>query len=135
MYIKVFSSLSELVSALDEDIAEAKKSLGEILRIIEDLRVKAESEKAFNELLAKLGTSVSKKQSNVVNLKNVKIVVNPSANDELQALEALAEHVSRKIMLLQSIRKELEIFTNVNIEARVEVIYVDGVPKEVYVKY
>lgn len=133
-YIKVFNNLSELLKSLEEDISEVKKSLGELLRTIEDLRIKAENEKTLNELLTKLGVNNVRRQ-NVVNLKNLKIIINPSAVDELTSLESLAEYVSRKLAMLQGIKKELEALSKVNIEARIEVVYVDGIPKEVYIKY
>lgn len=135
VYIKKFKSLYEFQSSIDMDISEMKKRLGELLRIIEDLRVKADNEKALKELFAKLGINNPEKHSNVINLKNLKVVVNPAAIDELQSLESLAELISRRIAALQNIKKELELFSNVNIEAEIEVVYVDNIPKEVYIKY
>jgi len=134
-YIRIFSNVSELLSALDEDIAEFKKYLGELLRIIEELRVRAENEKALINLLSKLGVNTDKKRSAVINLRNLKIIVNPSAEEELVALEMLAEHVSRKIKTLQDIKKELESFAGINVEAKFEAVYIDGILKEVYIKY
>ncbi len=133
-YIKVFNNLSELLKSLEEDISEVKKYLGELLRAIEDLRVKAENEKTLSEFLMKLGVNNVRKQS-IVNLKSLRIVINPSAADELASLESFAEYVSRKLTTLQNIKKELELLSGVNIEARIEVIYVDGIPKEIYIKY
>ena len=134
-YIRIFSNVSELLSSLDDDIAESKKYLGELLRIIEELRVRAENEKALTNLLSKLGVNTGKKQSTVINLKNLKIIVNPSAEEELTALEMLAEHISRRIKTLQDIKKELESFASINVEARFEAVYIDGVLKEIYIKY
>jgi hypothetical protein len=134
-YIRIFSSVSELLSSLDDDIAESKKYLGELLRIIEALRVRAENEKALTNLLSKLGVNIGKKQSTVINLKNLKIIVNPSTEEELTALEMLAEYISRRIKTLQDIKKELESFASINVEARFEAVYIDGVLKEVYIKY
>ena len=134
-YIRIFSNVSELLSALDEDIAESKKYLGELLRIIEELRIRAENEKTLINLLSKLGVNTDKKRSAVINLRNLKIIVNPSAEEELATLEMLAEHVSRKIKTLQDIKKELESFADINVEARFEAVYIDGILKEVYIKY
>jgi len=134
-YIKIFNNINEIISSLDEDIAESKRYLGELLRIIDELRLRAENEKALTNLLAKLGVSTNRKQNAVVNLRNLKIIINPNAEEELVALEALAEHISRRIKTLQDIKKELESFAGVNVEARFEAVYIDGILKEIYIKY
>ncbi len=135
IYIRKFRSLYEFQSSIDEDISEMKKHLGELLRVIENLRARADNEKALKELLVKLGMNHPEKRSNVISLKNLKIVVNPAAEDELQSLESLAELISRRITTLQNIKKELELFSNVNVEAEIEVVYLDNIPKEVYIRY
>lgn len=135
VYVKEFSSFKEMLASLDEDIVEIKRILGELLRRMEVLKVRAENERALKDVLSKMGISQTQGQvSNVLNLKKVKVIIKPTTEQELISLEEFVEYLTSRMILLESIKKELSLFSTTNIEAKIEVIYVDGLPKEIYVK-
>ena len=132
--IKEFSSLTELFKYLDTQIDELRRKLGELLRIIEEVRIKAEQERKLKSLLSKVaGTSVES-QATVVELKNLKLLINPNAESEMSLLEQLAETINNKMMLLQSIRRDLEVLRGEDIIASIRVVMIDGIPRGVILK-
>ena len=132
--IREFSSLTELFKYLDTQIDELRRKLGELLRVIEEVRIKAEQERKLKSLLSKVaGTSVES-QAMVVELKNLKLLINPNAESEMSLLEQLAETINSKMMLLQSIRRDLEVLRGEDIIASIRVIVIDGIPKGVILK-
>ena len=132
--IKEFSSISEFIKDLDATLAEYRRRLGELLRRLEDLRVKAEHERRLKELLSKLGGTTGGPSSNVIKLKTINLVMNPSPQQEIATLEEAVENLNNKITLLQTMRKDLESIANAEIEVKVSVIYIDGLPKTLFIK-
>ena len=132
--IKEFSSISEFIKDLDATLAEYRRRLGELLRRLEDLRVKAEHERRLKELLSKLGGTTGGPSSNVIKLKTINLVMNPSPQQEIATLEEAVENLNNKITLLQTMRKDLESIANAEIEVKVSVIYIDGLPKTLFIR-
>ncbi|MCD6428228.1 MAG: hypothetical protein J7L12_01260 [Desulfurococcales archaeon] len=132
--IKEFNSISEFIKDLDTTLAEYRRRLGELLRRLEDLRVKAEHERRLKELLSKLGGSAGGATSNVIKLKTINLVMNPSPQQEIATLEEAVENLNNKITLLQTMRKDLESIANTEIEVKVSVIYIDGLPKTLFIR-
>lgn len=135
MYVREFNNFKEMLASLDEDISSIKIVLGELLRRMEVLKIKIESEKALKDVLSKIGVSKDQQQvSNVVNLKRVKIYIKPTAEQELTSLESFIEYLSSRMIILENIKKELSLFASAGVEAKIEVIYIDGLPREVYIR-
>ncbi len=132
--IREFSSIGELIRSIDEDLASYRKLLGELLRKLEELRAKAEQERRLKDLLKRLGSSAPPSAAPAFELKNVKLYINPSAEVEVSELEGVIESLNTKITHLQAIRKDLEVFSGVELEAKIIAIYVDGVPKSFIIK-
>lgn len=132
--IREFNNLNEFMKSVDDTLAEYRKRLGEMLRRLEELRVKSEQEKKLKSLLGKLGISEAATPSNEVELKNVKIIVNPSPSQELSALESAVEAINSKITLLTTVRKELEILSGLDVGAKITVVYIDDVPRTIVLK-
>ena len=131
--IREFESISEFLKSVDDTISEYRKRLGELLRRLEELRVRAEQEKKLRALLSKLGLSETA-VANEVALRNVRIVVNPTAIQELTAMEAAVEALNNKVTLLTAVRKELEILSGIEVGAKLSVIYVDEVPRTIVLR-
>ncbi len=112
------------------------KTLGELLRRLEDLRIKVEQERKIKEILTKLGGGASKGEPspNVVELKSLKLVMNPTALQEVQALEEVVETLNNKITRLQAVKKDLEVLGGMDIELKITVIYHDEVPSALMIK-
>ena len=132
--IKEFNGISEFIKDLDSTLAEYRRRLGELLRRLEDLRVKAEQERRLKELLSKLGGSAGAATANVIKLKTINLVMNPSPQQEISALEEAVENLNSKITTLQTMRKDLEMIANTEIEVKVSAIYVDGLPKTLFIR-
>ena len=132
--VREYSSVSEFIKSIDDELNDLRKVLGELLRRLEELRVKAEQEKKLKELLAKLGGGAPPAQSNVIELKNVRLMLNPSPEQEVSALEQAIESINNKVVQLQAIRKDLEVLSGSSLEIKVQAIYFDGLPKIVILR-
>ncbi len=132
--IKEFSSIDELCRYLDQQIDALRKQLGELLRAIEESRIRAEQERKLKTLLAKLSGGSVPETPSVVELKNIKLYINPSAENEISLLEQAAEAINNKMMALQAIRKDLEALSGVDISATLKVIMIDGIPRAIVIK-
>ncbi|MEM1525500.1 MAG: hypothetical protein QW775_03715 [Ignisphaera sp.] len=131
--IKEFTNLNEFMKSVDDTLAEYRRRLGEMLRRLEELRVKSEQEKKLRSLLGRLGIPEST-PTNEVELRNIRIIVNPSPSQELSALESAVEAINNKITLLTAVRKELEVLSGLDVGAKITVVYVDDVPRTVVLK-
>lgn len=132
--VKEYASISEFMKSVDDMLTEYRRRLGEMLRKLEELRVRSEQEKKLRSVLSRLGLSETPSPSNEIELRNVRIVVNPSPSQELSAVEVAVEAINNKITLLTAVRKELEVLGGLEIGARIAVVYVDDVPKTVILK-
>lgn len=131
--VKEYNSIGEFIKAVDEIIANYRKALGELLRRLEEIRLKAEQEKHVRAILSKLGlTDVSK--ANEVDLKGIKLVYNPTLLQEQAHLETLAEAINNKITMLSAIKKELEVFGGADVRVKTVVLFVDDIPKTIMLK-
>uniref|UniRef100_A0A7C4FGJ1 Uncharacterized protein n=1 Tax=Ignisphaera aggregans TaxID=334771 RepID=A0A7C4FGJ1_9CREN len=126
--IREFNSLTEFMKYLDDEISEHRRRLGELLKRLEELRVRAEQEKKLKNILTKLGVPESS-TSNEVALRNLRIIINPAASQELTAMESAIEALNNRIAQLSAIRKEVEVLGGLDVEVRLAVIYVDGLPR------
>jgi len=126
--IREFNSVNELLKFLDDEIANYRRVLGEMLKRLEELRVRAEQEKKLKSVLTKLGLPETQTQNEVA-LRNIRIVVNPSASQELAALEQAAESLNNRLTQLMAIRKEVEVLSNIDVEVKIALVYVDNIPR------
>lgn len=135
---KEFLSVGEFLKSLDDAIAEYRKVLGDLLRRIEELRIKSEQESRLKSVLSKLGAAVTPTSTalNEINLRNVKILINPFPQQELSSLEVAVEALNNKITTLTNIRKELEILSGLgDVGLRIIVVYVDDLPKTIVLRF
>jgi chromosome segregation ATPase len=132
--VKEYSNVTELLKSIDDSISDLRKTLGEYLRRIEELRVKAEQEAKLKAILGKLGLTTAP-PPNELSLRSVRVVVNPTAEQELGSLEGALENLNAKLTQLTSIRKELDVLASLgDVGVKIAVIYVDGVPKSVLIR-
>lgn len=132
--IKEYVSVPEFIKSIDEAISEYRKILGEMLRKLEESRIKSEQEKHLRTLLSKFGMQEISK-TNEIDLKSIKVIYNPTPQQELLALEVAVESLNNKITTLSAVRKELEVLTGLDIRLKVIVVYVDDIPKTVMLKF
>ncbi|BEP17673.1 hypothetical protein PYJP_10250 [Pyrofollis japonicus] len=137
--IKEFSSAQELLRFIDLQLTDLRKTLGELLRIIEELRAKSELDKKIRELVMRLGAkreSVQSERQDIIKLEEgMELIINPPPSVELRYLEDLAESINKKIAKLQTARKGVEKLAEIGLEAKLEVILVDDVPTSIIIRF
>ncbi len=133
--VREFNSIGEFIKSVDDELSEMRRKLGELLRRLEELRVKVEQERKIKSILSKLGAATSAStQSNVVELKTIKLIMNPTAEQEVSALEQVVEMLNNKITQLQAIKKDLDVLGGMDIEVKLTAIYIDGLPKNILIR-
>lgn len=135
--IREFGSVKELFGYIDQQIVSYRKTFGEIIRVVEDLRARAERQKKILEVISKLipGAQVSGEEGSYqVDLKGVKVIINPSPIQELGAFERFLEDINIKITRLTNIRKDLEVLGNMDIGGKITVYFKDDVPDIIILK-
>lgn len=133
--VREFNSIAEFVKSIDDDLNDYRKKLAELLRRLEELRVKVEQERKIKSVLTKLGVSAEAEPRNIVEFKNIKLIMNPTSDQELSNLESVVESINTKITLLASIKKDLEVLGGLDVEVKVTAVYIDGLPKTLIIKY
>ena len=134
--VKEYTSFSELIKAIDEQLNTLRQQLAEYLRRLEDIRAKAEQEKKLKEFIKTLtGEEAPSTAGKIIDLKSVKLYINPSAENESTLLEDLIDRINKSIQALQTARKYLEPLANIDIEAKITVIYKEGIPVAILIKY
>ena len=109
--------------------------LGELLRVLEDVRARAEQDKKLRAILEKLGVSAAAPASQpVVDLHGFRVAFNPTAEVELEIMEQLVESINDKITKLQTLKKDLELLAGEDIEAQVRAIIIDDVPRALLIR-
>lgn len=132
--VKEFSSFADLLKSIDEELNTLKQQLADYLRRLEDIRAKSEQERRLRELLKNLTGEEQTSKGKVVDLKDVKLYVNPDAEQEATVMEEIIDRINKTIQSLQSIRKALEPLSNVEVEAKMVVVYKEGVPSSIILK-
>ncbi len=133
--VREFNSIGEFIKSVDDELSEMRRKLGELLRRLEELRVKVEQERKIKSILSKLGAAASAStQSNIVELKTIKLIMNPTAEQEVSALEQVVEMLNNKITQLQAIKKDLDVLGGMDIEVKLTAIYIDGLPKNILIR-
>ena len=132
--VKEFNSFAEFIKSFDDDIAELRRRMGDLLKRLEELRIRVEQEKKIKEILGKLGVK-PEVSSNTVSLRGLTLIFNPTAEQEQTALEVAVENLNSKLTALQSLRKELEVIGGVDLISKVRVVYIDGIPRAVLFKF
>ncbi|MEM0259885.1 MAG: hypothetical protein QXJ51_00765 [Sulfolobales archaeon] len=135
--IREFSSVKDLISYIDGKLVEYRKIFGELIRGVEELRKKAETQRKIVGILSKLGTEV-KQQTSVaeIDLKSVKLSINPSPDAELKYYEKYLEDLNQKITRLATMRKDLETISVElsDIPGKIIVLFKDDVPEVLILK-
>ncbi|OYT40472.1 MAG: hypothetical protein B6U89_02125 [Desulfurococcales archaeon ex4484_58] len=132
--VKEYTSFPELIKSIDETLTTLKQQLAEYLRRLEDIRAKSEQEKKLKELLKKLTGEEAASAGKVIDLKDIKLFINPDAEQEARLLEEIIDRINKSIQVLQNIRKSLEPLSSVEVEAKITVVYREGVPVAIMIK-
>jgi prefoldin subunit 5 len=132
--VKEYSTIAEFIKSVDDAIAELRKVLGEHLRKIEELRVRVEQEAKLKSVISRLGLTAAPSGTEL-SLKTIKIVVNPTAEQELAMLEQALESINNRLTQLTALRKDLDALAPLSdVNVKITVVYVDGIPKNIILR-
>ncbi len=131
--IKRFNSIGELLEFVDQKLEEYKKNLSNLLPEIEEIKAKAEQNRKVKALLTKFGVAQQEQQS-LIEIHDIKIAINPLAEVEHKLKEELIENLNDKVTRLQTVKSDLEELVEEEIDAPVEVVIVDDIPKAILIK-
>ena len=140
MTVREFGGLKDFIGYIDTQIAQYRKTFGELIRTVEDLRARTEKLKKIGETISKLAPDAQAayggEESPQTDLKGVRVLINPSPFQELSGLEDLLEDINVRITKLVNIRKYLEALAAANPDGggKVLVFFRDDVPDTVIIK-
>ncbi len=132
--VREFATFSELLKSIDEELTTLKQQLADYLRKLEDIRTKSEQEKKLKELLKTLTGEEAAPKGKVADLKVVKLYINPDAEQEAAVMGEIIDRINKAVQSLQNIRKALEPLSSVEVEAKIVVVYKEGIPSIIMLK-
>jgi len=133
--VKRFDSAEEFLKSLEDEINDIRNRLSEYLRRVEEAKARAEMLKKFEEVLGKLGARPATPQTQVITLGEVRIVINPDPNQELEALVNVVRDLQNRLNRLERARQQLEPLRQISVTGmQIEVFYEDGVPIQVFLR-
>lgn len=132
--VREYSSFGDIIKSIDETINTLKQQLADYLRRLEDIRTRSEQEKKLKELIKRLTGEETAAGGKVIDMREVKLFINPDAEQEAKLLEEIIDRLNKNIQLLYSIRKTLEPLSNIEVETKITVIYREGVPSAIILK-
>ncbi|NWG09901.1 MAG: hypothetical protein HXX80_06330 [Nitrososphaerales archaeon] len=129
--IRAFDTPENLKKFLEEEISKLRSLLGDYLRRLEEIRLKADRMKKAHDALSKIAgeKQMPSFEGREVDLTGMKVLVNPSPKQETEVVEDLVKALQGKLDALQKIRKAIDPLTTfeggiVTISA----VLVDNVP-------
>lgn len=135
--VKTYSSISDLVKDIDNQISAVREMLGGYLKMIEDLREKAERIKKFEETILKLTGKRPTATTAEFELAGLKIIIGARPSEELSTIEDVVRVLQDKLTALQKVRKAVEPLLTSSEEAGVAsylVQIIDGIPVKILIK-
>ena len=132
--VREFESPRELFQFLDEEISRLRASLGELLRRLEAAKAKAEMMTKLESILRQL-SGQGGLGGTVLTMDNVNVYINPDPKQEYDVLVDLIRRMQDRIVYLERVRKGLEPLSGLgDVNITLEVVLINGVPKNIIVK-
>ena len=108
--LKSFTTSDELKKFLDGEIGRIRSEIGDLLRRLEEIRIRADRlQKAQAALLKFAGEKqMPTLEAKELDLPGLKVWINPTPKQETETLEEIVKAMQTKLDTLQRIRKALE---------------------------
>ena len=107
--IKEYSSAQAIAEALEKELSEAKSTLGEYLRKLDEIRDLAEKSKKVRELVMKLAGKRSPTESqSEITVGNLNIVLDANPFHESAVIESVVRSYQERLLELQKVRESLK---------------------------
>ncbi len=112
--LRIFNTPEELKKSLDDEIGRVRTLLGDYLRRLEENRIKIERLKKAQEAIVKFAgeKQIPLLEGREIDLSGLKVLVNPSLRQEMDALEDVVKSLQDKLNIMQKIRKALDPLTS-----------------------
>jgi len=131
-----YRSPDDFLVALDGDINELRKLLAENLRKLEDMRRRIDQQKLVIQTIRKIFPQYKETEpKNIIELKDAELIIGPTIEQELEALEKILDLMNRKLNILLSLRKELDVLSQYKAPVKIIVYYLDGIPRKIHISY
>ncbi|MFB3889467.1 MAG: hypothetical protein ACE14S_08240 [Candidatus Bathyarchaeia archaeon] len=135
--IKEYESPEELAGRLDKEIGDAKSTLGEYLRRLDEIRTLAEKSKKIREVVMKLaGKKTASESVGEITVGSLNIVLDANAFHELTAIESVVRSHQERLVVLQKARESLKWLDQLGDTDGLKylVVEAEGVPERILFK-
>ncbi len=133
--MRKFESAEDFLRSIDQEIQDIRSRLGEYLRRVEEAKAKAEMLRKFEEVLGRLGAKPPASQSQEITLGELRIIINPTPSQELEALVNVVRDLQNRLNRLERLKQNLEPLRQIAVTGmQIEVLYEDGVPVQVFLR-
>ncbi len=130
-----FDSIRDMLDYLSNEISRMKTLLGDLLRIVEEDKAKADIMNQIESLLAEVAGRPTRAPEAQLELGGIKIYINPSPKAELDLLLDVLRSVQQRVVQLERAKKSLEPLSKIEgAGIKVTLIMESGVPKHVLIK-
>ena len=135
--IKEYGSAEEIAKTLDKDISNAKSTLGEYLRRLDEIRSLAEKSKRIREMVLKLaGKKAADESLGEINVGDLDIILDANPFHELTAIESVVRSHQERLLVLQKAREALKWLDQLGDTEGLKYLVVEnaGVPERILFK-
>jgi len=135
--IKEYSSAMEIAENIDKEIADAKSTLGEYLRQLDNVRAVAEKSKRLHDVVAKVaGKKQSKEKPDQIEVNGLEVVLDATPLNELTAIESVVRSHQQRLLALQKAREALEPLDQFGDTEGIRylVLEKEGIPEQILLK-
>ena len=135
--IKEYTSAQAIAEALEKELSEAKSTLGEYLRKLDEIRDLAEKSKKVRELVMKLAGKRSPTESqSEITVGNLNIVLDANPFHESAAIESVVRSYQERLLELQKVRESLKFLDQLGDTEGLKYIVIEneGIPERILFK-
>ncbi|RLF19915.1 MAG: hypothetical protein DRJ68_05475 [Thermoprotei archaeon] len=130
----VFKNIEEVFKYLDDEINRIRTLLSDYFKRLDELRVKVERIKKLEKSIASIsGGPIKSGEGKEIDLMGIKVVIDPSYEQEVAFIEEAAKSLQDRLTVLQKIRKAIEPLSTIE-EADIEVLVMNGVPVRIHIR-
>ena len=135
--IKEYTSAQAIAEALEKELSEAKSTLGEYLRKLDEIRDLAEKSKKVRELVMKLaGKKTPTESQSEITVGNLNIVLDANPFHESAAIESVVRSYQERLLELQKVRESLKFLDQLGDTEGLKYIVIEneGIPERILFK-
>jgi len=130
----MFKNIDELFKYIDDEINRVRSLLSEYFRRLDELRIKVERIKKLEKSISSIaGGAIKSSEGKEIDLMGIKVVIDPSYEQEVNFIEEAAKSLQDRLTVLQKIRKAIEPLSTIE-DADIEVLIMNGVPVRIHIR-